>query len=76
MPTEALIFGSSTLRLADGASAVIGSPALALQAELAASFGKNGQSDRLPPGPLVLALVIASLTGWTIVTLAAHAIFF
>lgn len=75
-PAEALLYSQSTLRIADGASAAIGSPARALQAELAASFAENSQSDRLPPGPLVLALVVASLMGWTVVALAARAILF
>ena len=73
---EALLYASSMLRLADGGSAVIGSPARALQAELAASFAENAQSDRLPPGPLALTLVVASLMGWTVIALAARAIFF
>lgn len=75
-PVDALPFSPSTLRLANGTSAAIGSPARALQADLAASFAENVQSDRLPPGPLVLALVVASLIVWTVVALAARAIFF
>ncbi|MDO8380063.1 hypothetical protein [Phenylobacterium sp.] len=73
---DALLFAPSTLRLADGASAAIGSPARALQAELAASFAENSQSDRLPAGPLVLALVVASLMGWTGMIVAARDMFF
>jgi len=75
-PAEALFSAPSTLRVADEASTAIGSPARALQAELAASFAENSQSDRLPPGPLVLALVVTSLITWTVVALTARIIFF
>lgn len=75
-PAEALLYPQSPLRIADGASAAIGSPARALQAELAASFAEDSQSDRLPPRPLVLALLVGSLVVWTVAALAARATFF
>lgn len=73
-PDAAWILAPSPVRLADGDLAAIGSPARVLQAELAASFAENAQSDRLPPGPLVLALVIGSLTSWAAVVLALPAL--
>lgn len=73
---ESLFSTPSTLRAADEASAAIGSPALALQAELAASFAERAYAYRLPPGPLVLTLIVGSLILWTIVAVVARAIFF
>lgn len=77
VPAEAWVLAPSPVRLADGGFAAVDSPARALQADLAASFAQQREDGhRWSPRRSLAFITVGSLAGWTLLIVAARAMFF